>query len=228
MIVSHKHKFIFLKTHKTAGTSLQIALSKHCGSQDIISRIHKSDKNDLIEAGGKDEQNSDVPFSKYNSRDWFQFLIRGRKQVFTEHNNATYLKRWLGNDIWNGYYKFCFERNPIDKFLSYYFWRTRDVDQSLEEFMRSELANLSDLAIYSIDSEIVADDIFLYEHMDESINQLENRLGFEIDMSSVKAKTGYRKNNVDEDKLSKNQKERIINCFKTETELFYPTLKASL
>ena len=41
MIISHKHKFIFFKTRKTAGTSLQIALSEFCGSDDIITGSHK-------------------------------------------------------------------------------------------------------------------------------------------------------------------------------------------
>ena len=36
MIISHKHKFIFLKTIKTAGTSIQAALEEHCGKDDII------------------------------------------------------------------------------------------------------------------------------------------------------------------------------------------------
>ena len=31
MIVSHEHKFIFLKTKKTAGTSIELALTKLCG-----------------------------------------------------------------------------------------------------------------------------------------------------------------------------------------------------
>ncbi|MEL6382956.1 MAG: chondroitin 4-O-sulfotransferase, partial [Cyanobacteria bacterium J06626_18] len=31
MIISHEYKFIFLKTRKTAGTSIEIALSKFCG-----------------------------------------------------------------------------------------------------------------------------------------------------------------------------------------------------
>jgi hypothetical protein len=36
VIVSHKHKFIFLKTNKAAGTSTEMALSRFCGPDDII------------------------------------------------------------------------------------------------------------------------------------------------------------------------------------------------
>ena len=36
MIISHKHKFIFVRPRKTAGTTMQNVLSKICGEDDII------------------------------------------------------------------------------------------------------------------------------------------------------------------------------------------------
>ena len=36
MIISHEHKFIFLKTKKTAGTAIEAALSELCGASDVI------------------------------------------------------------------------------------------------------------------------------------------------------------------------------------------------
>ena len=44
-IVSFKHKFIFIKSGKVGGTSIQLALFPHLGEQDIVTRISPSERN---------------------------------------------------------------------------------------------------------------------------------------------------------------------------------------
>lgn len=44
MILSHEHKFIFLRTKKTAGTSIELALSELCGPDDIITPLTREDE----------------------------------------------------------------------------------------------------------------------------------------------------------------------------------------
>jgi hypothetical protein len=39
VIVSHEHRFIFLKSQKTGGTSLELALSRVCGPEDVITQL---------------------------------------------------------------------------------------------------------------------------------------------------------------------------------------------
>ena len=44
MIVSFPRQFIFIKTSKTAGTSLEIALSKYAVPEDILTPITAEDE----------------------------------------------------------------------------------------------------------------------------------------------------------------------------------------
>ena len=53
MIASHAHRFIFLKTRKTAGTSVEIALSKACGPDDVITVTSPEDEELRTAAGGR-------------------------------------------------------------------------------------------------------------------------------------------------------------------------------
>ena len=51
MIISHKYKYIFFKTSKTAGTSIEISLSRFCGKDDVITPIDRRSREIRKEVG---------------------------------------------------------------------------------------------------------------------------------------------------------------------------------
>src|SRR5262245_48596163 len=55
MILSLEHKLIFLRTKKTAGTSIELALSELCGPDDIITPLTREDE--ARRAGRRGAQN---------------------------------------------------------------------------------------------------------------------------------------------------------------------------
>ena len=58
MIFSYKHRFIFIKGRKVAGTSIEMALSQHCGPQDIVTPISPVDELKRLSLGGKPQNYS--------------------------------------------------------------------------------------------------------------------------------------------------------------------------
>ena len=125
MIISHRHKFIFLKTNKTAGTSVEIALSKFCGPDDIITPISPEDEEMRAQLGYLGPQNYVLPISSYGVYAAVRMLIKREKQQFYNHITAKEVKAYVGDQVWNSYYKFCIERNPWDRCTSLYYWRNK-------------------------------------------------------------------------------------------------------
>ena len=125
MILSHRHRFLFIKTEKTAGTSIEIALSKICGPDDVITRVVHPEDRELkasLGPGYRGEQHELVPLSKYTPLDLAQAVARRRLLRFENHAGAADIRRFVAPEVWSGYYKFCVERNPWDKVVSSYWW----------------------------------------------------------------------------------------------------------
>ena len=96
MIISHKHKFIFIHIQKCAGTSITYALNKYLGEEDIVLGC--------------------TPQGEKLSAVW------GKTKGLYKHVNSANAKAVLGEKIWNEYFKFSFIRNPWDLVVSTYHW----------------------------------------------------------------------------------------------------------
>lgn len=181
MIVCHAHRFIFIKTHKTAGTSIEIALSSLCGPGDIITTISPEDEATRQALGFRGPQHQIVPLSAYAGADWVRLLRRGQRARFRNHATAAEIIDHLPTDVWRGYFKFCFERNPWDKVVSGYFWdRKFGSRTSLQDYVLSGRANKwSNFDHYSVRGEIVVDAVLRYENLDKEVDALFKRFGGE-------------------------------------------------
>ena len=188
MIVSHKHRFIFLKTLKTASSSMEIALSKLCGPDDIITPT-RGDL-DVQRAVSGQNYRIDHPL-KPKIPLWRKLLGRKEKYYhptvgYFEHIPAWRVRAYLGEEIWNSYYKFCFERNPWDRQVSLYFYKTRDITArpSFEAFLRRrQRAYIPNFDIYAIDDGIVVDRVGRYENIAGDFESILSELGLDGQVS---------------------------------------------
>ncbi|TDT44340.1 sulfotransferase family protein [Halospina denitrificans] len=228
MIISHKYGFIFLKTSKTAGTSVEIALSRFCGPDDIITPVSADDELKRQAAGGVAPQNYLVSPLRYTPFEWWKKLTRGKPALrFYNHIPARKVKRRIGSDIWDRYYKFCIERNPWDRVISQYYWRQRNLgaDQmpSIVEFLDSDdtrSLKRKGFQLYTLKGQVAVDKICRYESLEEDLEEVRQHLGLPEPLELPSAKSGIRKDKRHySEVLSETEKDRIAELFKDEIEL---------
>ncbi len=177
MIVCHRFRYIFLKTQKTASTSIEIALSTMCGPEDVITPITPEDERLRQEFGGRGPQNCDVPLSRYDDNELAYHRATGHRFSFYNHLPAAKVRQYIGEDVWRCYFKFCFERNPWDRAISHYYWETRSLDPRppIGDFLESSNW-LSNFHVYSLGDEIAVDRIGRYEQLGSDLAEIAKQL----------------------------------------------------
>ena len=198
MIISHKHKFIFFKTEKTAGTSLEIALSGICGPTDVITPISKIDEQYRQELGFRGPQNYLEPKKSSFFKKLFKGTDSNLKPLFYNHISAAEVKPRLSTEQWNSYHKFAFERNPYDKIISWFYWTKADEQYgSLQKFIESgEAALLKGWNVYTQNNKLIVDKVYKYEELTTALTDLSQELNLasELKLPAKKTKSHTRKN----------------------------------
>jgi len=99
MIVSHRHRYVFVHIPKTGGTSLTLALEARVGRDDIIL--------------------SDTPKGRNRRRRVRDVKARGR---LWKHSTLADIEGLVPAEMLAGYLVFTMVRNPWARAVSYYHW----------------------------------------------------------------------------------------------------------
>lgn len=201
MIISHKHKFIFVKTAKVAGTSLEMALREHLGEDDISTPVVSYDEEKAEENGYPGPQNFNEDYEVRTKTS----CARG---ISHEHSWAYEIRGMLDREIWDEYFKFTIDRDPFDKSLSNYFHYSRSENRTIYTKILSHIkkivsrgglsspvhvANTCNLKEwlefdvkyefsqnfyrYTVDDEVIVDRVYDFSKMDIMISELEKMIG---------------------------------------------------
>lgn len=228
MILCHKYRFIFLKTNKTAGTSVEIALSRFCEERDIVTHLSPEEETLRESVGGRASEHYHSHWMRYHPGDWYRRIVHGeRKEKFYNHIPAWKLKKRIPQDVWDGYYKFCVERNPWDRVISQYFWRYRDLPEdrrpSIDAFLESSHVRSlkrKGYHLYTIQGAMQVDKICRYENLSEDLESVRQNLRLPEAIELPKTKSTYRSDRRHyRDVLTEPQRDRIAEMFREEIEL---------
>jgi hypothetical protein len=205
MIVSFAKNFIFLKTRKTGGTTVEIALTPSCGPDDILAPITFGDELLRLRDGKLAARNfvgdrtleADIAEAVLaRQEDEFYRLKRlaGRQGAFRNHMTATEVRERVPRRFWDSAFKFTVERHPYEKVVSRAYWDSRKAAGSdIAELIESAIADLDDgRAVYVIDDAVAVDQVLRLENLDDDLKAVADRLALSLPAMLPRAKGSFR------------------------------------
>ncbi len=193
MIISHEHRFIFVKTRKTAGTSIEVFLADHVEPGAIVTPVKPP-------VAGHVARNHRRVFNPVPEMLRTRHLVGPtkamlRRNAFYNHIDAQRIRDRVGARIWDSYFKFCFERDPWDKVVSqFYFRRSRTDVETPATFREFVLQGplVTDWSLYSLDGRPAMDFIGRFEHLEDDLREAMTRIGIDATVELSREKSASR------------------------------------
>lgn len=178
-IVSHSHQFVFLKTHKTASTSVEMLFEPLCRPPGSTVKSKTDEAHTKYGIVGRRDGGRAVPLRLFNWRD---------------HMSARKCRRALGRKKWSAYTKITTVRDPYDRILSQFFWwnndkdfETADAAQVIAAF-RDFLTNTDwgdDTEIVTLNGKFIPDHTIRYENLADDIRSVSEILSLPINVDQL-------------------------------------------
>lgn len=213
MIVSHRYRFIFLRTEKTGSSSLRWALKQNLGPEDYCAELYRP--------GLRKYYPHEVGYVRRTLGGW---LVKPHP-----HATAAQVRHFVGKEVWRSYFKFAVERNPWDRQVSLYCQRRSksDTPQHFDRDMGSPLfralhyTRLNNWGIYTIHGKIAVDRVIRYEQLDHALPALFEELGFEEAIELPRLRSGHREAGRDyRDYYSPKTRNLVAKWYRREIEAF--------
>lgn len=123
--------------------------------------------------------------------------LRKRKARFYNHISAKKVRAYWGDQVWDSYTKFCFERDPCDRIVSLYYWRCKSNPQlTIPEFIGSAVPLVlkrRGFELYSIDGQIAVDKTCRFETLSEELEVVLKQFGISEKLELPRAKSRFKK-----------------------------------
>lgn len=200
MIISHKHKFIFLKTRKTASTSTEFALDEICGPDDVVTPVGSINEPKRTGSGPRNYQYRPPLLSTEWPNLVSRFVRNGTMPLdYNQHMHGWRVKRRVGKKIWNSYFKFAFDRNPWDREVSWYSHQLsqgRFIGTFKEHLQRLPSHKIGNFEIYSCSGQVAVDFLGRYENLEVDLAHVLQQIGVETGLQPGRLNSNHRDSSI--------------------------------
>lgn len=189
MLISHRYKFIFLRTEKAASTSLFTVFKDIAGQDGLLYPADRNVRRRLLR--------------KHGSLEGFSFVGRTgatRKRLpwlsgLHFHAHAGDVRDFIGPELFERYTVISSERNPWDRQVSLFNQRIgKHGRNDLESFNASMLSpvynffhhnRLRNWNVYTINDRIAVDHMIRYETLEQDFHSVLRTLGLDPDQHAL-------------------------------------------